>query len=74
MSAVYLIVGILLGMFAYWFLQDARPFRYHSRYAYGQRAPYRSWGAPRRPAPAYDPNAWNVRRELPRPREMPCGC
>ena len=65
MSAVYLIVGILLGMFAYWLLQDARPFRYHSRYVYGQPAPYRSWGPPRRPPPAYDPYAWNVRRELP---------
>jgi hypothetical protein len=65
MSAVYLIVGILLGMFAYWLLQDARPFRYHSRYAYGQSAPYRSWEPPTRPAPAYDPYAWYVRRELP---------
>jgi hypothetical protein len=73
MSALYLIVGILLGLFAYWLLQDARPFRYHSRYVYDQRAPYRSWGPPTGPAPAYDPYAWNVRREPPRPCDMPCG-
>jgi len=75
MSAFYLIVGILLGMFAYWLLQDARPFRYHSGYVYGQPAPYyRSWGPPARPAPAYYPYPRTVRRELPRPRPMPCGC
>ena len=55
MSALYLVAGILLGLFAYWLLQDTWPFQYHSRYVYDQRAPYRNWGPPPiGPAPLYD--------------------
>jgi hypothetical protein len=67
MGALYLVAGILLGLFAYWLLQDTWPFRYHSRYVYDQRVPYRNWGPPTGPTPAY------VRREPPRPCDMPCG-
>jgi hypothetical protein len=49
MSAIYLVAGIVLGLLAYWFLQDTWPFRYHSRYVYDQRAPYRNWGPPTGP-------------------------
>ena len=73
MGALYLVAGILLGLFAYWLLQDTWPFRYHSRHVYDQRMPYRNWGPPMGPAPAYDPYARNVRREPPRPCGMPCG-
>ena len=70
-GAGLLIAGIVLGVFAFWLLQDTWPFRYHSRYYYQQRTPYRTWGPP--VAPAYDPYAWSVRREPPRPCDMPCG-
>ena len=54
MGALYLVAGILLGLFAYWLLQDTWPFRHHSRYVYDQRVPYRNWAPPIGPAPAYD--------------------